>query len=114
MFAFEQQQPFLSVHLGDLLTVVTIMVGILALRVDFNRRSDEQKKQRDDLLEKQAQMHTENRMKLDQLGNFHSAQLEVNAKRDIQISQLQQQTATLLEVAKGMDRRLQMMEDRTS
>jgi len=103
---------FTQTHLGDVLTCITILVGIIALRADFNKRSDEQRREREDLLEAQTKMHTENRMKLDSLAEFKESQQEVNAKRDVQIGELQKQTATIAEIAKGMDRRLQMIEDR--
>lgn len=106
--------PFLSVHLGDVLSAAAVVTGIIALRLDFNKKEKEQKKEREEWLQAQTQMHTENKMRLEALMQFQDHQMDVNSKRDIQVSELQRQTATITEIAKGMDRRLQMIEDRMS
>jgi len=107
-----QAAQFGAIHLGDVLAVATVVVGVLALRFDFNKRTDEQKKERDKWLQAQTQMHTENQMRLESLMTFQTAQTRVNHMRDEQVSQLKQQTAAILEICKAMDRRVQMLEDR--
>lgn len=102
----------MSVHLGDLLAAATVLVGILALRADTNRRSDESKKEREGILQAQTKMHTENQIRLEGLAIFQKQQLDVNAKRDVQISELQKQTAVIAQIAEGIDRRLKLLEDR--
>ena len=108
-----QVTGFTSINLGNIVTVATIVVSVLALRLDFNKRTNDQKKEHDEYISSQAKMHAENQFRLESMMQFQRTQLEVNSKRDQQVGELQRQTATIIEIAKAIDRRVQMLEDKT-
>jgi hypothetical protein len=107
-----QSAPFLTVHLGDVLVLGTGIIAYLAYRFDRKKDNAVRKQEWEATIREQTRMHTENQEQLKNLSEFHRAQLIVNEKRDIQIAQLSQQTATLTQMAAGMERRLQMIEDK--
>jgi|SRR5215831_1796918 len=94
-------QSFYDFKAVDIAAFGTFVVMYLAYRVDTKRRHDEQVK-----------MHTENKSKLDSLVTSRDKQLETNDAMKDTVSQLKEQTATLAEMAKGFNRRLEMIEDR--
>jgi hypothetical protein len=96
--------PFLTISLGNVIaaTVPVVSVLIAYLRLAHERRQSELK---------QVERHANNAASLRMLVDFHAAQTLLNAKRDEQVSELKEQTAVLKEIAKGLARRLQMMED---
>lgn len=117
----QTQIPFWSFHLGDLIVLLGIVIAALTYLSDRGRQSDERRETREKMVEEQTRMHeenkqafAENRRRLDQLEESREDHEKVNRKRDEQISLLSQQTATLTEMARGMNRRLEMLEDRSS
>jgi hypothetical protein len=98
---------FLSVLMDQALVhwveVGLLVVGILGYAIDRRRDGRERMADRDH----QVQMHTENRLRLESLTNLQ----QENGKATAFLSN---QTATLAEMAKGLDRRLQMIEDRAT
>lgn len=114
----ETQVPFLSIHLGDILTVIVIVIMYLTFRIDRKKKWDAEQADRD----RQVAMHVENRNHLDRLLEFKEEQLESNKKSDAQLHELSTQTALLTQLAANMDtswrqmvttmeRRLQRLED---
>ena len=110
--------PFDTIHLGDVLTMLVILVGYLTYRVDKKKEERIIKAQKDT----QVLMHVENERKLNTLLDFQHEQLELNQtmqhdqavlnqKRDEQISELGKQTALLSQMTEMMDRRLNRIED---
>jgi len=79
----------------------------------ISRKSDIRQaiERRDEEMKKQIEMHTENRERLDTLANFHESQLELNEKRDEQISLLRENASSLKHIVEGQDRRLQLLEN---
>lgn len=99
-------------NVSHLVEMGLFIVAFLAYRSDRVRDKTDVSVARDKLVEEQTRMHAENRSRLDTLTQFHAAQQIVNLKRDEQIAQLSQQSATLIEISRGVDRRLEMLEDR--
>lgn len=106
------QKSFWDINLGNSLTVLSVVVMLLTYRIDRSKDLVDRTNARDKMTRDATQMHTENKMRLETLGEFHKTQLVVNTKRDEQISLLSTQTATLAQMLAGMDRRVQLMEDR--
>lgn len=115
----ETQVPFLSIHLGDILTVIVIVIMYLTFRIDRKKKWDAEQADRD----RQVAMHVENKNHLDRLLEFKEEQLESNKKSDAQLHELSTQTALLTQLAANMDtswrqmvttmeRRLQRLEDK--
>lgn len=94
------ETPFLSVHLGDLLALGAFVLAYLDWR-------GKQKK----MVEIQATMHSENQSRLTALEGEQRRSDSLTALQSQQLSQLQQQTAALTEMASGFNRRLEMLED---
>lgn len=63
-------------------------------------------------VERQVEMHAENKHRLETLADFHEEQKVRNGKLDEQISQLALQSARVIQLAEGQERRLRMLEDR--
>lgn len=110
---------FWDIKAVDVAVVLAVIVAYLSYRLDkraalneVHRTATAQKGIHDKLVEEQTRMHEQNRNRLDILLEFHKNQLEVNRKRDLQITELQLQTATLTQIARGIDRRLEMLEDK--
>lgn len=99
--ALLQESQFFSFNLGHVVEMGGFVVAFLTYRAD---RSKE--------LKRQDQMHAENRVKLDGFADFTRSQAEINNKRDDQLAMLAMQTATLMQMAAGHERRLEMMENR--
>ena len=106
--------PFASseVTLGNLLSIVAIVLAYLKYRSDQKQKNKLDLESRDKFLGEQVVMHAENQRRLDLLLDFQRSQEDVNKKRDDQIGELRIQTATIAQIANGIDRRLQMLEDR--
>jgi hypothetical protein len=105
-----QDAPFLSIHLGDWLVLGGLGVAIATYVQGSHKASHE----RDEALKQQTQMHTENKERLGVLMDFHDQQKNLNVTRDAQVTELKQQTATLMQMAAGQERRLVMLEDRNT
>jgi hypothetical protein len=106
------ETSFWSFHLGNIIELGVVVVAYAAYRGDQRKQGRERKEARETMLQEQATMHAQNTQRLETLSSFHATQLEVNNKRDMQISLLMQQTSSLTEIARGLDRRLEMIEDR--
>ena len=103
------QVGFLDVTLGNILTLAVTILGVF---IAYRKLQSDQTAQREDYLKEQTKMHAENSAKLDKLSEFHQDQLELNEMRDRQIAEMQRQTAVLEEIARGINRRLEMLEQR--
>lgn len=71
---------------------------------------DDRKKER----RRQDEMHGQNRQRLDTIGEFVDEQKRANGQHAESVLLLSRQTAAFEQMAKGFDRRLQMLEDRRS
>ena len=98
-------------HLIDAGLFVTAAAGYI-----LSRKSDIRiaRSERERVAEEQIKMHTENKERLGVLMTFHENQLEINHKRDEQISLLRENAASLTRIVEGQDRRLQMLENKRS
>lgn len=98
--------------LSDVAIVATALLGVPSLILQ--RRKD--KKEREAAREQQAQRHAQNVAKLDTLIRFREEQEAINKMRDAQVHSLETLatvTARSLEnIAAGLNRRLEMLEDR--
>lgn len=99
---------------GDIVAVITVLVAISGYILSHRSVSKADRSERDTALKTQVEMHVENRNRLDSLARFQTTQVDLNVKRDEQITQLTTQTSTLAEMAKGFNRRLEMVEDRSN
>lgn len=104
--------PFWYFNVGHMLELGAFVVAWLAYRGDRKKDERDRLAVRVNLASEQAKNHAENSQRLDNLTAFHTAQQVLNGKRDEQISQLCQQTASLIQIASGQERRLQMLENR--
>lgn len=112
-------QSFWDFNVGTVVLTIGGVAAFLTYRIDRGNRIDAVQKAKDDLIETQARHHADNQHKMDALLQFQAQQTDINHKRDEQIMELHQQTgelriqtAALAEIAKGIDRRVRMMEDR--
>jgi len=105
-------ESFFNITIGNTLTLAGILLAYLGYRRENKTLTEERKKEWEHLIKEQAEMHTENRMRLDTLLKSQNKQEDVNNKRDKQIHELTVQTSTLGEMAKGFNRRLEMLEDK--
>ena len=103
---------FWSFNAGNVIATIAVVIAYLAYRLDTKKEALSRRKTLDELIKEQAEMHSDNRNRLEQLAEFHRQQMIVNQKRDEQISELKTQTATLTQIAKGIDRRLELLEER--
>jgi hypothetical protein len=103
--------PFWDVNIGAVIEVGVFLYAALAYRQDRKKDVADRAEAREKLLKEQVTMHQENKTKLDHLGEFHTAQLKLNGKRDEQFALLMKQTGELTQIAKGLDRRLELMEN---
>lgn len=71
-------------------------------------------KDREAALITQTKMHSENSERLQVLMKFHEYQQAVNLKRDEQVNQLTALAAGTAEMIRGLNRRLELMENRYS
>lgn len=92
---------FSSVHLGDVLVLIGLLLTYRSYKIEAKKQSDTQMTQ-----------HIQNSTKLENLTIFHAAQMEMNEAHSKQLTEMQVQTATLTQIASGQERRLQMLEDR--
>lgn len=73
--------------------------------LDFRKRTKKEAWSR-------ADMHSQNKHRLETLADFHEEQKVRNGKLDEQINQLSLHSARLIQLAEGQERRLRMLEDR--
>jgi hypothetical protein len=113
------QDSFFQWHIGNIIELgtVIIMSGAYFLsRKTENRERREgmarASKEREEALVTQTRMHTQNSASLQILMKFQEQQLLINGKRDDQIGQLTALAAASAEMIRGLDRRLQLMENR--
>lgn len=111
---FLEERSFWTLNIGHVLEIGGFFIAAAAYYRDRKNDQKDRESAREKLIESQVRMHTENKNKLEILSESHDDQKKINFKRDEQVSQLQQQTATLTQIASGLDRRLQMIEDRNS
>lgn len=112
---------FWSFTFSNLLEVGGFLAAIVTValhhRRDLREIAKEREvviKERDKAIEQQAKMHQENSTQLKTLIEFHQQQMRFNSQRDRQVRELEKQTTALAEMVKGLDRRLQLMENRRS
>lgn len=105
MIAFESTGSFFTVDIGNVATLAGVGLGLWR----FGAYSA---KARREILTKQVQMHEENKNRFERLSQFEEDQRELNRKRDTQVSELTAQTREMVQIAKGFDRRLEMLEER--
>jgi hypothetical protein len=105
----ETQEPFYTVTLGNLVGAAGSIFGVIIAYLALSRT---RRTELDTVLKSQTEQHAKNAGKLDSLLSFQEDQIALNQRRDVQVGELQRQTATLIELTKGFNRRLEMMEDR--
>lgn len=100
---------FFSFHVGvgDVIAAIAMAVVYSSFRLENKKAGREREK----IIGEQVKMHTENRNDLANLLTFQKLQMDVNAKRDEQVKQLSIQTATITEIARGLNRRLELVEN---
>ncbi len=110
---------FWQFNFGHLVDVGLLLVATAGYFVSRKGESRERREgmaraavDREAALRTQTEMHAENKNRLATLARFHEEQLELNDKRDLQLNELTKQSAMMVEIAKGMDRRLQLIENR--
>lgn len=119
LLLFEAQaNPFWAMSLGNWVEMGTLLVLTATYLVNRTTENRERRtgmeaasKERQETRDVQVRMHAENGERLRNLMTFHEAQLVVNAKRDEQIAQLTALAAASAEMMRGLDRRMQLMED---
>ena len=94
---------FLQFNVGHLIEIGVLIVAFATYRSDRRHSYDQQ-----------VQMHAQNSQRLDEVVEFTKEQCRENDKMDAQIGELRQQTATLTQIAKDTNRRLEMLENRRS
>lgn len=97
-------------NLNSAVTVLGFCLAYIKYRYDRNKDDRERQAVREANIEKDTTRYTEQKAKLDLLLEFHRDQMQLNSRRDEQISQLQRQTVALEEIARGVHRRLVMLE----
>jgi hypothetical protein len=114
-----QENNFLQWHIGNVIELATVVVAAagfaLSRKTDTRERREGQAKaakEREEALIAQTRMHTENSGMLQSLLKFQELQMGINVKRDEQIAQLTALSAASAEMIRGLDRRLQLMENR--
>jgi hypothetical protein len=107
-----QDTSFWSLNIGHLVEIGSLILATLALWFDRKKDARERKLEQEKFLVTQTRMHEENRNRLESLAKFQGEQESLNDKRDEQVSELKQQTSSLAEIARGFNRRLEMIENR--
>lgn len=97
--------------IGDMAVVGTLLVSMLSYHRSRRRENRQALEASEKLLREQERMHSQNKQRLDALLEFRQAQELVNRKRDEQIANLSTICATFSELARGMNRRLEIVED---
>lgn len=105
-------QVFDAITLGNVLILGSFVVAYATYLLDRKKDREDREKAREKMLSEQTVMHLENKQRLDILMEFQKEQLNVNKKRDEQITLLSSQNSALIQMANGMERRVQMLEDR--
>lgn len=105
---------FFDFNLSHVIELLVFGVAFLTYRSDRKKDARDREEARERMQGETIKMHTENRSKLDSLGKFHETQLEVNGRRDEQVQLLMTADATFAEMAKGFNRRLEMLEIRNA
>lgn len=105
----QPESEFFRIHLSNVIEVGVVFIAYLGYRRESKKDSTE----RITVLQSQAVLHNENKLKLDSILEFNKSQAEVNKQRDIQIGLLATQTAQLVTLTQGFDRRLVMLEDKS-
>ena len=91
--------------------VASVAVTLGFLVTLFILRHD-RRKEWQGLVEEQASMHTENRLRMEALLQFQKNQEDINRNTRHTLNEIRNQGVMMVEIAKGFDRRLQMMENR--
>ncbi|MCU1305202.1 MAG: hypothetical protein JWQ87_5486 [Candidatus Sulfotelmatobacter sp.] len=91
----------------------TALFFLAFLTFVFTRRAERKKalEERDDQRDAANRMHEENKQRLNTLATFQSQQETLNRLRDQQVGNLEKQTVMLSEMAKGQEKRLELMEN---
>lgn len=97
--------------IGDMAVVGTLVVTMLSYHMSRRKENRQAESARAKVLEEQTRMHAENSSKLTQLTEFRKAQELANEKRDVQINSLNLIVNTFREIAKGMNRRVELVEN---
>jgi hypothetical protein len=112
------QESFYQWHIGNVIELGGFAVAIgswwISRKTETRERREGQAKaaaEREDALITQTRMHTENTGMLKNLMEFHRAQIEINLKRNEEIAQLTTLAAASAEMVRGLDRRMQLMEN---
>lgn len=98
--------------IGDLAVVGTLVVTMLSYHMSRRKENRQAEEARTKLLKEQERMHSENSQRLSSLAEFKLSQEKVNEKRDLQIENLSSMCSTFQELAKGMNRRVEIVENR--
>jgi hypothetical protein len=106
-----QAPTFYEFRLSNIIEIATLIIGGLAFY--FQRKGEILKiKQEREVAEKQQlEMHIENRNKLDFLIEYRTSQEKLNEKRDASLNLLTNLLATQTEMSKGLNRRLELVEN---
>lgn len=108
----QETTTFWEFNIGHIFDAFLVLFAGLAYTLSRKHDIREAQSKREEMIQLQVKMHTENTISLENLKEFHVNQLEINRKRDEQISLLREQTATISQMAKGLHDRLTLMENR--
>lgn len=101
---------FWKLNLGHLIEMGAFIVAYLTYRNDRKKDAQDRSEARDKMIQTQTQMHAQNSQKLETVTEFTEEQKRINILRDQQIASIREQTAALLEIGRGLDRRMRLME----
>ena len=91
---------FFHINIGHVFELLSFIIAALVYRSGRIKTHNDQ-----------LSLHIENQQKLNAVLEFNKLQVEINQKRDQQLAQISIQTATLLQIAQGLDRRITILED---
>lgn len=106
----QAESSFFTFHISNVIEIGVVILAYLGYR----RESKKDTNDRTVVLQNQAILHNENKLKLDSILEFNRSQAEVNRQRDLQINLLSIQTTQLATLATGFERRLTMLEDKNN
>src|ERR1700679_1000481 len=113
------QESFFQWHIGNVIELGGF--GLAGLGYFLSRKTEIRERRegmlkaaqdREISLTAQIKMHTENSEGLASLLKFQEQQMAINLKRDEDITQLTTLAAASAEMVRGLDRRLQLIENR--
>lgn len=104
----QAESEFFKFHIGNIIEIVVVILAILG----YKRETKKDSTDRATVIQNQAILHNENKIKLDSILEFNKSQAIVNSQRDTQINLLATQTAQLTTLTQGLERRLVMLEDK--